>query len=227
MVDSVDKTQIHSEWGELRQKLLLPPDFDTKIPLTKTKMLASTNAPAALLGSFLEPGAEINILRSVGSSLRCVSSGINSYVSFRTLLRKPIPPTDDTVLSWRATFAHGKTFRNYVGHLKRGRILAGHPLEWNSSAAKAAAAGLIKAKRGTFQFPNFISHQDMFKIINFLRWGRVFSQLIFISYLFAQRAPQRHSTSEGLLPKTPLPNLRTDPLRPLSGLEGWETPISW
>ena len=34
-VGSVDKTQIHSEWDELRQQPLLPHDFDTKLPLTK------------------------------------------------------------------------------------------------------------------------------------------------------------------------------------------------
>ena len=50
-------------------------------------------------------------------------------------------------------------------------ILAGHPLGWHSPAAKAAAGGLIKAKRGTFRAPNFICDKGLFIAINFLRWG--------------------------------------------------------
>ena len=103
-----------------------PPDFDTKLPITKTKLLAGANAPEASLERFHALGAKINIIRSVSSSLRCVSSGVNSYVSPCALLRKPIPPpTDDTVLSWSATFAPGKTFRNYVGHLRKAAPLSG------------------------------------------------------------------------------------------------------
>ena len=195
-VDSVEKTHIHSEWDDLRRKLLLPPDFDTKLPLTKTNLLACTNAPTSPLESFLALGAKINNIRSVGSTLRCVSSWINSYVSFCTLLRKPIPPpTEDTVLSWSSTFAPGKTFRNYVIHLKKAFILAGHPAERHSPVVRTAAAGLMKAKRGSFQFPNFVFHKDLFKIFTFLSWGDAFSLLAFISYLFSLRAPIRDATT--------------------------------
>ena len=139
-------------------------------------MPASTIAPAALLERTLELGGKINIIRSVGSSLRCVSSGINSYVSYCALLRNQSSPhTEDTVLSWIATFAPGKTFRNYAGRLKKGCIIAGHPLERHASAAKAAAAGLIKAKRGTFQFPNFIFAITCLKLLTSLA-GAVFSR---------------------------------------------------
>ena len=55
-VGAVDKTHIHSEWGELRQKLLRPPDFDKKLPQTKARLLENTNAPIAALERFLELG---------------------------------------------------------------------------------------------------------------------------------------------------------------------------
>ena len=94
--DSVDKTRIHFERGGLRDKPILPPDFDAKIPLSKTKTPSYPGAPTALLERFLELGADINIISSVIFPLRCVSRGINPYVSFCALLRKPIlPPRKD------------------------------------------------------------------------------------------------------------------------------------
>ena len=194
-----------------------PPDFDTKLPLTKTKLLAGTNAPAASLERFLALGAKIDILRSVGSSLRCVSSGLNSYASFCTLRKPILPPTEDTVLSWSATFAPGKTFRNYVGHLKKACILAGRPTDWHSQAIRTAADGLINAKHGSLQLHNFIPHKELFKIVTFARWDNTFSLLAFISYLFSLRAPSETIQLRRDFADDPWPGSPTIPLRPRSG----------
>ena len=194
-VDSVEECELFKQWDVLRQQLELPPDFNKLLPLTRNRLLLRANGQRATVEDFLRLGGKLNILRSVASSLRCLSSGLNSYANFCITMNRPfMPPTQDTVLMWSNIFAPGRTFRNYLGHLKKGCMLAGTDLGWFTPAVKAASDGLRRAKRGQFAFPNFLFTNDLFFIISNLGWERMFCQLIFITFLFSLRVP-----SEALL----------------------------
>ena len=68
----------------------------------------------------------------------------------------PSPHTEKSFLLRSATCAPGRTFRNYVGHLRKGCALSGAPSEWETKAVCAAAVALRKAKKGKFKSPNFL-----------------------------------------------------------------------
>ena len=105
-----------------------------------------------------------------------------------------MPPTEKSVLLWSATFAPGRTFRNYVGRLRKVRSLLGSPSDCATKAAYAAADGLRKARKGTFKFPNFLFATNISNLVDFLGWDRGFTLLAFVSFLSPLRVP-----SEALL----------------------------
>ena len=148
-----------------------------------------------MLEEFLRLGSQINILRSVGSSLRCVSPGLNSFASFSTLLNRPFFPSSEySVVLRSSAFAPGKTFGNYAWHLRKGCNLVNASTDWFPPRVETVAKGLRQAKKGMFKFPNFLYKKDIFSIISALGWERMFSKLIFIAFLFSLRGP-----SEALL----------------------------
>ena len=101
------------------------------------------------MGKVIDVVAQIVILRSVASSARCVSSGLNTYSSFSSILQRPVgPPPGDAALRRSSIFATGKTFRNYRPHLRKACAMARIPLDRDTLAAHSAAYGLISAKRG-------------------------------------------------------------------------------
>ena len=107
IVGSIDDSSFFNDWGEERARLGLPRDFDHLLPRDKMALLAGTGAVADVIGNFLRLGARVNCARSVEDSIRCVSAGINSYATFRSLVCKPpLPPTDgerfDTGLDFQA-----------------------------------------------------------------------------------------------------------------------------
>ena len=84
------------------------------------RVLALCPADPATLGDIIRLAAKANLIRSVDGSLRGVSSGFNSYVSFRSLLGRPfLPPLEGDIILWVSYCRPGRTFRNYRGHLKR------------------------------------------------------------------------------------------------------------
>ena len=117
--DSVDGASVFREWDAERNSLGLPIDFDMLLPLSKTRMLSNSGNMASEGEHFLELDARVNIMRSVGGSPRCLSSGLTPYANFCSLPSRPfMPPTGKSVLLWSAAYAPGRTFRNYVGHLR-------------------------------------------------------------------------------------------------------------
>ena len=71
-----------------------------------------------------------------------------------------MPPTQDAVLIRSAIFAPGRTFRNYLVHLKKGRMPAGTNLYWYTPAVRTASGGLTNAKRGHFGPPPQLTTQQ-------------------------------------------------------------------
>ena len=189
-VCSVEETSYYKDWVSLKSKLGLPENYDNLTPKEHIRSLGLCRADPALLLDFLRLGAKVLALRSVAGSLRSVSSGINSYASFCTIIGQPsLPPSEENVVLWGSCFRPGRTFRNYLGHLKKACLLAECAFEWYSTAVREIARGLKFAKQVSFKFPNFIYTQDLFKIINSLGWEDEFAQLAFISFLFSLRIP--------------------------------------
>ena len=100
-------------------------------PGGKVKLLRSFSDRAGLVRLFLTAGAEPNILKAAKSSLPAVRSGVASYTRFCELLdRRLLPPTEDAVQLRSATFNPGRTFNQYLAHLKKAIILRNHSLAW-------------------------------------------------------------------------------------------------
>ena len=147
-------------------------------------------------------------MRSVASALRCLSSWLDSYANFRTAIGPPFMPLLRTQWSCGAQFSPpGRTFRNYLCHLKKGFMLDGANLDWYTHGVNAASDGLRRPKRGQFAFPNFIFSKDLFATISTLGWERMFSLSWFLplSYFPLEYHPD-HYNSEGLSPTTRFPN---------------------
>ena len=70
---------IFKEWEAKRTSLGLPVDLDMLLLLTKTRLLANSGDRTSEVDQFIELCAKVNILRSAGGSLRCLSSGLTSY----------------------------------------------------------------------------------------------------------------------------------------------------
>ena len=153
-------------------------------------LLAATGADSAAVEGFPLLGSRVNCVRSVAGSLWCVSSVINSYASFLSLLCRPsFTHTENTVLLWGATFRPGATFRNYLCRLKKACFLTGAAIDWYTPAVRDASKGLRCAFRRPFKFPNFIYTQDLFKIINGIGWEDHFALIACAYFLFILRVP--------------------------------------
>ena len=189
-VCSVEETSYYRDWSSLKTRLGLPTNYDALPPRGPMRALALCQADPATIEDFLRIGAKVNTIRSVAGSLRSVSSGINPYVSFCSLLGRPIlHPLDDTVVLWGTCFRPGRTFRNYLGHIKKACLLSERSLGWYTTAVREIALGLKHAKKNSFKLPNFIYTQDRYTGVNFLGWEDEFAQLSFLSCLFSLRIP--------------------------------------
>ena len=194
-VDNLCETKYFKEWIRLREVIGLDESYNDLMPNARVRALANAKVDKGVIEDFLRLGVEINHLRSVAGSLRCVSSGIHSYISFCVLTGRPfLPATEDSVLLWGSSFKPGRTFRNYLSHLRKGCLVFNSPLDWDTAAVRSVAKGLRSAHRIPFKFPNFLYTQDIFTIINTIGWQSEFAQLCFISFLFSLRVP-----SEALL----------------------------
>ena len=169
MVCSVEGTSYYRDWASLKTRLALPANYDALPPREHMRVLALCRAEHAALEDFLRLGARVDAMRSVAGSLRCFSSGINSYLAFCVLLGRPfLHPVEEAVILWASCFRPGRTYRNYIGRLKKACLLDESSLERYSAAVREIARGLRHAKKNAFKFPNFLYTQGLFTIINFL-----------------------------------------------------------
>ena len=194
-VNNLCETKYFKEWVRLRKVIGLGESYNDLMPNARVRALANAKVDKGVIEDFLRLGVKINHLRSVAGSLRCVSSGVHSYISFCVMVGRPfLPATEDSVLLWGSSFRPGRTFGNYLGHLRKGCLVFGSSLDWDTTAVRSVAKGLKSAHRIPFKFPNFIYTQDIFTIVNSIGWQSEFAQIRFISFLFPLRVP-----SEALL----------------------------
>ena len=174
----------------LKEALDLPKNFDLLKPTKRTDALATCGAPDHMITDFLDATARVNILRSVQGSLRSVASGLNSYLRFCALRTiPPFPVTPTTVRRWSSTFGAGKSFSQYLGHLRKGCLILQHTTDWHNEEIKTIARGLRAAQDKTFAFPNFIMSSGILQIINHEGRFAPMAMLAYLSYLFSLRVP--------------------------------------
>ena len=186
----IDQTQTFRLFEELQVKLGLPEDFEKLTPGAEAKLLSSSTIDRGDLAKYLALGAEINVLRAVKGSLPSVCSGVSSYQKFCSMMGRPsFPPTEDSAQLWSATFRPGKTFQNYLSHLKKACALMNHHVDWLTPTVKEMSGRLINAQDLSFKFPNFTQSKTLIELLTFLKVDSVMGQACFLSYLFALRVP--------------------------------------
>ena len=117
------------------------------------RVLARCPADTATLEDLRRLGDRVDSIRSADGSLRRAASGINSYVYLCSLLGRPfLPPQEGAIILRHSCFRPGRTFRNYIGHLKKDCLLAERPIErYATAVGEIARGGTIQ--RALFQFP--------------------------------------------------------------------------
>ena len=186
----IENTTTFKEFNELAEALDLPKNFDQLSPGAKVKLLGASHIDRTQMTRYLTLGAEINLLRTVKSSLPSVRSGARSYFRFCDLMARPsFPPTEDTVQLWSATFRTGKTYNQYLAHLQKACLLLHSPLGWLTPLIRNLAKGLKNAQDLSFKFPNFIESAALITLIRFVKLDSKNGQLYYLAYLFALRVP--------------------------------------
>lgn len=152
------------------------------------RVLALCPADPATLGDIIRLAAKANLIRSVDGSLRGVSSGFNSYVSFRSLLGRPfLPPLEGAIILRVSCFRPGLTSRNYLGHRKKAFLVYACSLEWYNTAVREIPRSPRHAQKHSFRFPNFTYTQDPYTVANHLGWEDEFPPVIFLPCLLSLR----------------------------------------
>ena len=223
----LDDAPISRKRGEIAALIGLPENFDELKPSAKTTALATCGAPDHLVTDFLDLSARINVLRSVKGSLRCVASGLNSYLRFCALLLIPaFPVTPASARRWSAVFHPGKTYAQYVSHLRKACILLQHPTSWFTEEIKTISKGLRNAQDKTFVFPNFLGAADVLRIIRYEGQLAPMAVVAYLSYLFSLRVPSETLRLEKASTQDQLLSFEPQGPKALIGLQ-WmkETPV--
>ena len=91
--------------------------------------------------------------------------------------------------AWGSIFKSGRTYKNYMAHLKKACFLLEVGILWDTPAARTIANGLGNAQGRSFAFPNFLSPKDILEIRDREGMPPPFFHLSFLSYLFFIRVP--------------------------------------
>ena len=186
----IPDTEIYKEYGRMWRSIELPGNLDDLAPLLRKKALARSSAMGRDIGTFSKSAERTNVSRSTQGPLKSVASGIRNYVRFCALLgMEPFPPTETTVRSWGALFKPGRTFKNYLAHLKKACFPLEVDTRWDTPAVRTIAQGIENAHGRSFGFPNFRFPNDLIAICGRDGLHSPFSQLAFRSYLFSLLVP--------------------------------------
>ena len=186
----ITDTEIYKEYRQLRGSVELPANYDTLAPMLRAQGLSRATAGDRDCRAFLKAAEKHNITRSTKGSLRSVASGIRSYGRFCDVLgRAPFPPAESTVRSRINLFKPGRTYKNYMAHLKKAFLLLEMDIARDIPAIRTIAQGLENSQGRSFAFPNYLLPKDILYIRDHEGAGSPFSPLAFISYLFSLRVP--------------------------------------
>ena len=89
------------------------------------------------------------------------------YCSFFSLPVRPLlPPLADSIALRGSCFRPGRTFRIYLGHIKRASLLAERPLERYTPVVREISRWLKRAQKRPFKRPNLIYAHDLYLVID-------------------------------------------------------------
>ena len=192
--NSLSETRIFIDYEDSKRQLGLPTDFENLGPQARTKSLQKTGQNGSLIERFARLGSQVNILRQVEKSLPAVASGIQGYCDFCTLREQPpFPPSAETIREWSAAFKAGRTFSMYLRHVEKACQILNFKSDWLTPEVRALAKGLQNSHREDTRFDNFISKDQMSKIIRHFSMRDSHVQLWYLSFIFLLR-----TTNEGL-----------------------------
>ena len=120
--DSVKQTGFYKDWINTGAHIGLPKGFEEQRPNEQMRLLTISGADPASTEYFLRMGAKVNALRLVNGSIRCVSSGINSCVSFSTLMGRPLSRL------WRVQSSFGDPSSVRVAPIATTRVTSRRPV---------------------------------------------------------------------------------------------------
>lgn len=212
-------TEIYKDYGRLRDNLDLPSNFDDLSPLLRTQALARASAVGHDCRTFLKAAGKLNIIRFAHGSLQSVASCVRSYVRFCAVLgRTPFPPAETTVRPWGTLFKAGRTYKNYMAHLKKACFLLEVDTRWGAPAVRTVAHGLENAQGRSFAFPNFLFPRDILTI----RGHSPFFQLTYLSYLFPLVVPSEALMIRRAYADDPLTEFVPQPDKALMGIRRYK-----
>ena len=117
---TIEVADIYLSYQEYKQMIQLEPNFDKPTHTKRTERLGDHHLDRHIVDLLLKTCHKLNIIRAFKGSLPSVASGINNYIRFCTMVRRPFFPVDeDTAELWSATFNPGKTFKIYRAHLQK------------------------------------------------------------------------------------------------------------
>ena len=216
---TLSDTEIYKEYGRLRDALELPNNFDDLSPMNRTQALALAQAEGRDCRTFLKVAEKLNTLRAVQGSLQSVASGIRSYVKYCAIFNwTPFPPSEGTVKGWSVLFKPGRTYKNYLAHLKKACFLMELDTRWDTPAVRTIAAGLENAQDRSFAFPNFFFSKDLLKLLDHEGIDSAFFQLAYLSYLFSLRVPSETLRIQRAFFDDPLTEFVPQPDKALMGI---------
>ena len=208
---SIDSTVFAQNHRAARSELELDSAYDNAGPAARIRLLRASRASPDVLTSFLNTGAQINTLRQVQGSLRCVSAGVQCWASFCDLVGAPyFPPTSSLILRWSTIFKPGRTFGGYVAHLAKACQLLNIAPSWYNSSVRGVIHGLENAQDVSFKFENYIGKRLFRLILAHETLSSEFGRLCFLAYVFILRLPSealpavRASPEDDLIKRSPL-----------------------
>ena len=213
-VKSIEKSAIALRHAAARSDLSLDISYDKAGPAARIRLLAASKPSSSeSLNTFLNTGAQVNTLRQVQGSLRCVAAGIQCWASFCDLEGAAyFPPTASLMLRWSTLFKPGRTFGGYVAHVAKACQLLNIPPTWHNAAVRGVIHGLENAQDVSFKFENYIFKRLFRKILAHETLISEFGRLCYLAYVFILRLPSealpaiRASPSADLLKRSPLPD---------------------
>ena len=159
-------------------------------PRGKIRCAANATGSSDQIMEFPKAGAQLNLLRSCGASLRSAAVGIRRWGRFRDAeTRAHLPPTEGGALAWSSFLGAGRSFRVYVARLEKACLLSGLGASWRTKAVDTADRGLAQAGDRSFSRRPAISRAQLCELVTSLSLRGELGLIGLIGWAFPPRIP--------------------------------------
>ena len=197
----------------------LEPNLDKLTPQKRTERLVGSFLDRNIVDLLLKTRSKLNILRAVKDSLPSLASGIDNYVRFRKLARRPFFPVAEATVKIRpATFNPGKTFKMYLAHIQKACFFLNIPADRVSPSILTIADGIAIAQVRSIQFPNLIRFGDLAQLLKHSPMRGEFGQRAFVSYISPPMVPPEALQLVRAFPNGSITDYKKQDKKPLIGV---------